>query len=296
MRRFAAAFVSIALCASQAVAQITLPFSAPGLRPQGRLLGSASVPTCSDTDATAFEARKTTPPTVQQAYLDCTLITDLKTAGTWSLIGEMYVLAAADTQSALLNWKSATHNLTASGSPAFTPLVGYTGSTSNYLTTGIAPASLSTGTQNSFAFGAFLVGTAQNVGTAVIGNDGTSATLRVQMYPDVTNGTPVRGRNMTSAQMDGTITIPSRLGFTVFNRTILTSVDIWKDGAKLETVVNASATPSSQTDPIAVFRNGTNYATDTIGAVVFSSGWTDPQAAATYTAFHSYLVSVGATS
>lgn len=85
-------------------------------------------------EATALVARFSTPPTTQRKGQINALIAALKQSGVWSKLEVFYVLAAADSQAALLNWKANASNLTATSSPTFAADRGYTGNgTSSYL-------------------------------------------------------------------------------------------------------------------------------------------------------------------
>ncbi len=89
-------------------------------------------------EADALFARMSTTPTMLRKRQIDRLIKRLKAAGVWTKLDALYVLAAANSNAALLNWVSTSFNLTATNSPTFTADRGYTfdGST-NYLATGI---------------------------------------------------------------------------------------------------------------------------------------------------------------
>lgn len=91
-------------------------------------------------EARALFARFSVQPTDARKTLVNNLIGSLKTAGVWAKLDAFYMLAAADAQSALLNWVSTSYNLTAVNSPAFVAEQGYTGDGStSYLETGFNP-------------------------------------------------------------------------------------------------------------------------------------------------------------
>lgn len=97
-------------------------------------------------EARALFARMTTSPTTLRKKAINKLIVALKVAGIWSKTDAFYVLAAADEQASLLNWKSTSYNLTKTGSPAFEADRGFTGSLTgspnltDYLRTGFTPS------------------------------------------------------------------------------------------------------------------------------------------------------------
>ena len=93
-------------------------------------------------EATALFARMTTQPTTERKEIINTFIVSLKTAGVWSKLDAMYVLAAADQQAALLNWIADTNNATTVNSPTFTVDEGIQGNgTSSYVDTHYEPYS-----------------------------------------------------------------------------------------------------------------------------------------------------------
>lgn len=77
-------------------------------------------------EAQALAARMSTPPTAARKNLISKTIRALKTAGIWDKLDVLYLLAAADSQAALLNWKGATYDATNNGA-AFTADRGFTG-------------------------------------------------------------------------------------------------------------------------------------------------------------------------
>jgi len=87
-------------------------------------------------ETTALINRFSTPPTGARRKTIDNLVRALKVGGVWSKLDVLYVLAAADSQAALLNWKGATYNATNNGA-AFTADQGFTGDgTNDYIETG----------------------------------------------------------------------------------------------------------------------------------------------------------------
>lgn len=106
-------------------------------------------------EALALFARMTTPPTTTRKDEINTLIVGLKTAGIWSKMDAMYVLAAADEQAALLNWVADTNNATAENSPSFVADSGFAGNGStSFINTNYNPSTDGVHyEQNSASFG-----------------------------------------------------------------------------------------------------------------------------------------------
>ncbi|ACK85020.1 glycoside hydrolase family 5 [Methylorubrum extorquens CM4] len=121
-----------------------------------------------ETEASALFARITIQPSAMRKALINATIKMLKDTGLWTKLDAFYMLAAADEQSARLNWKSAMGSLTKVGSPAFTVDAGFTGgggeAKTAYLNTGIV-----LGTSTLFAQSSGHMGVVQS--TAMTGGD-----------------------------------------------------------------------------------------------------------------------------
>lgn len=125
----------------------------------------------------------TTPPTFAREQQIAFLVQALQGSGAWALIDVLYVLAAADSQAALINWKDpGTLTATAVNSPTFTADRGFTfdGAT-NYLDTGYDPsvASLGMGLDDAHA-GAFALTNGSSTAIADIGSNNQRIRLRVR--------------------------------------------------------------------------------------------------------------------
>ncbi|RWL19735.1 MAG: hypothetical protein EOR57_14170 [Mesorhizobium sp.] len=93
------------------------------------------------TEAEALFARFTTPPTAARKVLINSFIVSLKSAGVWTKLDALWIMAAADSQAARQNWKVDLYNLTAVSSPTFTTDRGFAGDGSaSHLTTGFTPS------------------------------------------------------------------------------------------------------------------------------------------------------------
>jgi hypothetical protein len=140
-------------------------------------------------EASALVARFTTPPTIARKALIDTLVGALKTAGVWSKLDALWLLAAADSQAARQNWIADQYNLTAVASPTFTADRGYTpDGASSYLRTGFNPSTASSPkfVQNSASLGFYsLTNSAtasQNMGNSinvVLPRNSGNSTIRI---------------------------------------------------------------------------------------------------------------------
>lgn len=140
----------------------------------------AYVLTQTQTLVNAFSAA---PTATRKALLNTTINTAV-VCGAWDRLDVLYVMAAADSQAASLNWRNpGAFPLVVAGSPTFTANQGYTGNgTDAVLSTGYDPSTTSFGfSQNDAHAGAFILT--------------TSASTAFDIY---SAGTRVRIRGRTS--------------------------------------------------------------------------------------------------
>jgi hypothetical protein len=130
--------------AGAAASSVLLPSAAEALMGGRRaLLGGASTYTFVNSEAAAIVAAFTTPATNSRKALIDTTVGALKTANIWSALDALWVLAAADSQAALINWKNpGTFTGITVNSPAFTTDRGFQGNgTSSRVRTQFTPNS-----------------------------------------------------------------------------------------------------------------------------------------------------------
>lgn len=132
-------------------------------RPPGVAVAAYSY---TNAEAATVAAAFTTPPNNARALAIDTLVGALKTAGTWSKMDVLYLLAAADGQAARINWKNpGTNTLTVNGTAPFTADSGYkSDGSSGYLDVGAAYGSFSQLALNSAHLGAYTGGTVSGSG------------------------------------------------------------------------------------------------------------------------------------
>lgn len=91
-------------------------------------------------EASDLFARMDVQPSNYRKTLINEFIFQLQIAGIWSELDCLYILAAEDEQSAQLNWKSSSFNLTKVSTPTFTADRGYVGGANTiYLNTNFTP-------------------------------------------------------------------------------------------------------------------------------------------------------------
>lgn len=189
-------------------------------------------------EATALFARFSTDPgSTRKSAID-TCIASLKSAGVWAKLEGLWVFAAHEEASALLNWVSTSHNMAKVSSPTFTTDQGFTGDSSNHLSPGDNISTYTLFTQNSAHLSVWTRGTGTN-GEASVEIGGSSIYPRYiddNVYVRVNDFSP--SSNIAS--------VATAAGFIVGNRSGSTDREAYKNGVSLGTYgAVLSAAPSS---------------------------------------------------
>ena len=184
--------------------------------------------------ALAIFAAFTTPPTTARKGLINTCVNSLTSAGVWAKLDALHMLAAADSQAAIVIGTTGSYNLTAINSPAFVADRGFTGNGStSYLDSGFNPT-IAGGNfvrDSACIFGHCV--TNVNVAGTMIGNSGGSLLLN----PRNTNAFFTRvnntANNMTAASTDS-------IGFWSATRSGASASETFKNGVSVDTDTGAS--------------------------------------------------------
>lgn len=239
-------------------------------------------------------ARFTTPPTSDRARLINALIKTLKQCGAWAKLDVLYILAAADAQSSLLNWVATSFNLTAVASPTFAADRGYTGNGSSMrLDTGFNPSTAGGKLSlNSVHLGLWRPGDAAGTSNLPVGN------LNLTLRPYVGAATSVTAKAHEASSTTHTIPAAPHRHY-MLNRTNSSTYDLWAAGTK---VINAAAQASSamQSLDMPVLARQTaagtyQYAPDQYAACHWGGGLTDGEALGMWQALSAYMTAVGNT-
>ncbi len=234
----------------------------------------------------------TTPQTNARKYLINTLISSLKTAGVWTKLDCLYVLAAADSQAALVNWKNpGTFNLTAAGSPTFSADDGYTGDASSAsLATGFTPSTAGGSyTQDSAHIGAWVLNDITSTSAYSIAHI-SGSTPQAIMRPRSTATQAVWTVNNATAVTTATVTTSA--GHTMANRSAADAQQIYKDGAELGTSVGAST--GLPTSAIHLLRGFSSFSAHQVAAAHIGGSLGADEVGDLYDALSAYLTAVGA--
>jgi hypothetical protein len=237
-----------------------------------------------DSAAAAVFAAMTSSPTAARKALINTLIIALKSAGVWTKIDVLWVMAAHDEQAARINWKNpAAFPLVPTATvPVFTADQGTAGdgSSSNF-TTGYDPSVASIGmTQDSAHIGMYshtALGAAGSINNRVLVSTSSSTGVNVR----VTCATTLSG---TAAEA-----IPHHL---MGIRRDSSNQLAFGDGLEVATAANASTLLPSG---ILIHKNASaTFFAGRVAAAHVGQGFTDPEALACYNALHAYMIAVGA--
>jgi hypothetical protein len=253
-----------------------------------------------DADAWAWIVAMTvTPPFARQTLIN-TLVGSLKTAGVWSKLDALYLLAAHDAQAARLNAKApGSFVLTAVSSPVFTVDAGYKGTglgstAGGYLSSTFAPSTA--GGQwalNSAHMGVYVRTACSSVTTVQAAEVGVSSGASAYIFTKhATAG------NISTALDDATISstaagTPNGLGHFCTSRTASTGYAKYHEGvAQAAATVTSTGLPAAS---VSILRaTPTTYSDAELCAAHWGAGLTATEAGDLRTAVHTYLAAVGA--
>lgn len=235
--------------------------------------------------AVAFFNRLATAPTEARAKQYDVLFRSLVDNGVWPLLDALWVLAAADAPTALLNLKSTSHSLTAVNSPTFEADRGYTG---DGATSYLAGPNLS-------SFGGQYALDSCHMGCYVGTDTGTSASGDIGQANAfiIAKGTSSISRFRAN---DGTTSAgpaaASSIGHFAFSRAASTGYTPYKNGTA-GTLVSVTSTAISNA-AMRICGAGAGFAVRQMSAAHVGGALTAAQVGAMNAALATYLQSVGA--
>lgn len=222
------------------------------------------------------------------------VIVALKAAGVWTKLDVLYVFAAHDEDTALINWKNpGTFNCTAVNAPTFVADRGYTGDgASSALDTGFNPSTAGGGfTQNSAHLGAWSLTDIAASNHPNMGN--TQATPHILIN---SRNTSDQASFRINSSTNLTIASTSGAGHFSASRTSSTALTGYINGSAVTAVSGGTGNTSStlQNDTIRIARWGIFYGERQIAVAHAGASLSGPETLAAYQAFQAYLQSVGA--
>jgi hypothetical protein len=241
-----------------------------------------------DADALALFSRFTTPATVARKGLISDLIKSLKSAGVWSKLDVLYVMAAADSQAARRNWIQDLYNATAVSSPTFVADRGYTGDgAASYNSSGYTPST--NGVKyllNDASHWLWSRTAAQSAAIDAGNGSGGRITIATRNTSDQFAGRINDTTLYTPANTDGT-------GFFGMCRSASNARKGFRNGVVLSTSGAASTAVPAEV----IWIGGSNpgvFSTRQIAAQAMGGNLSDAEALAFYNALQTYMTAVGA--
>jgi hypothetical protein len=250
--------------------------------------GGAPIYTFTNSEAGALVARFTVQPTNARKALIDNLVGSLKTAGVWTKLDALHVLAAHDAQAARQNWVADAYNLTAVAAPTFTTDRGYQGDgSSSYLDTGFNPTTAVTPqfVQNSGHLSVW----SRTSGAAApvdMGN-GNSIILTRQTTTDNF------ARRVNASSSDGTV-VADGSGHFLVSRPNSTSSTGYRNAATQGSGSVASAAPDNAAFRVLGRSTTVSFSSRQIAMSSIGASLTSGEVTGFYNALNTYMQAVGA--
>ena len=241
--------------------------------------------------AAAIIAAMETPPSAARASAITTLVNTLQSAGIWDLLDVLYVLAAADSQAALLNWKDPSSFVASPvNSPTFTADRGFTGNgTNSRVNTGWVPSTNGVKyTQNSASVWLW----SNTEGSVTNGDLGgkVDATKQCLMRLRSANSFLGRVNDADSTQVAN----GDAIGFFGMQRISSTTKNYWKNGAQLGTDISANSVGVNADAQWICGCNSTGFPTNQQALAAWGASLAGKEVAF-YNAVRAYMQAVGNT-
>jgi hypothetical protein len=237
---------------------------------------------------TVVSAMTTQPDNSRKALIDA-LVGSLKTAGVWSQLDLLYVLAAHDAQAARLNWKSpAAFAALTVNSPVFQADRGYTGDgASSRLRTQFTPSTNGVNfIQDSASVWVWSRTNAQS-NAAIGANGGTNRTDII-----LRNASDQRFGRVNSNTAAAATSITESSGFFGLTRRDASNILTFRNGSLIDTDAAAS-TAINNAEQWICGANSTGFSTQQVAVAAWGGAMTDLEASF-YSAVNTYMQAAGA--
>lgn len=239
----------------------------------------------------ALVARISSKPTGPRTRLIDGLVRSLKLSGVWPLLDALYVMAAADAQTAKLNWITGTYDLTAVAAPTFAADRGYTGDgSSSYLDTGFNPTTAPSPkfTQNS---GSLILWSRTNLPNGA-DNSGDFGRENSRIGRFLSTSGMAMGRiNMASTL--NSMAAGAYPGMISWSRTSSAAWASYAAGVLVNSGTDASAALTNGTLRVCAWTAG-SFGVNQLAAAAIGSSFTAAQHAAFKSSLQTYLTAIGA--
>lgn len=242
-----------------------------------------------DSSTTALVARMTVDPGCPRKLVINDLIVSLKTAGVWAKLDVLYLFAAADSQSALLNWVSSNYDGTAVNSPIFTTDRGFVNSgTNGYVDTNFNPTTASSPnyTQNNAHISLWNRDEGQN-DSGDAGYVGSSNNIFLRTRNSSNNAT-------FSVNTSGSVTAvnTNSIGHFLANRSGVSAQQGYIRGVLANS--NTTATASLVNTNISFIRRNSSYGGKQLAMGSIGGSLTGTEVSDFSTAIQTYMTAIGA--
>lgn len=242
-------------------------------------------------ETVAIAARFTTPPTYAREVLMNNLVNSLIVGGVWRKLDALYILAAADSQAAKLNWLSTSFNATEVNAPTFTADRGFAGNGStSYLNTNLTPSTAGgKATLNSASLGVWINNDPGPANSNEIGaNDATGKSVIWAYRLADTFALASMNANATNGAV-----VATALGFTGVSRTASNVLATRRNKTSLATSSDASVNLPTLSLTILALSGSFNFSSRRVAVAWYGAGLTTTESDAFYDALNTYLTAIG---
>lgn len=230
----------------------------------------------------------TTAPTRARALLIDDLVLGLKADGIWTLLDELWILAAADEQASCVNWKHpGVRNLSLVDAPTFTMDRGWQGDgVDDALTAGLILSTMAVNfTLNAASFGLWSRTDGQS---SVEAMGGINQLVRLRNTSDQLVVRVNSGTSDTVANTNAT-------GFFELVRTDASTVKVYRNGSQIGSDISRAAASVTSTQQRLLSANlGGSFSTREVAAAFYGGALDATQAGNFYTRLQTYMTAVGA--
>jgi hypothetical protein len=165
----------------------------------------------------------------------------LKAQGIWDKLDCLYMFAALDSVSALINWKNpGTANASLVSTPSFAANLGYTSTSSAYLSSNFTPSTAGgVYTQDSAHYSVRCLNSLGGNDTLrIVGN--VSTTTPRSSFTPLDSTSPGSFIRINSSSTDNTGTTTTTQGHFIVNRSASNALQVYQNAASVATAVQAS--------------------------------------------------------
>jgi hypothetical protein len=219
-----------------------------------------------------------------------TLVNNLKTDGVWSKLDRLWLFAAENSSSALIDIKAAT-SAAVFNSPTFTPDRGYdkASNTSAYIDTNFNPSTVGNTNfaQDSACVFAWSNTSGADGGPLVSGSGSTSTRL----FPQYTDN--LAYYNVNNSGVDGTQSgLGDGIGLWAVNRTNATDTQLYRNGSSVASMTTATS-GAVVSQNLWALREGSLYSSRQICCLGAGASLNSTEQLALYNRLRTYMTAVG---